>query len=64
MPGEQMRMLFVRHVELAASLGMLFDSLWEHVTSNFRQDVNFDGTLNSADISLSLVKSKSGTALP
>ncbi len=29
---------------------------------NFRQDVNADGFLNSADISL--VKSKSGTALP
>jgi hypothetical protein len=31
-------------------------------SSNFREDVNTDGFLNSADISL--VKSKSGTALP
>ncbi len=29
MPGDQMRTLFIRHAELAMSLGMLFDSLWE-----------------------------------
>jgi hypothetical protein len=29
---------------------------------NFREDLNADGFINSADISL--VKSKSGTALP
>jgi hypothetical protein len=28
MPGNQMRTLFIRHPELAMSLGMLFDSLW------------------------------------
>lgn len=28
MPGDQMRTLFIRHTELANSLGMLFDSLW------------------------------------
>lgn len=29
MPGDQIRTLFIRHAELAMSLGMLFDSLWE-----------------------------------
>ena len=32
------------------------------IGSNFREDVNLDGSINSADIGL--VKSKSGTALP
>ena len=29
MPGDQMRTVFISHPELAGSLGMLFDSLWE-----------------------------------
>ena len=29
MSGDQARTLFIRHAELAMSLGMLFDSLWE-----------------------------------
>lgn len=29
MPGDQTRMLFTRHPELAKSLGILFDTLWE-----------------------------------
>ncbi len=29
MPGKRVRTLFIRHQPLAASLGMLFDSLWE-----------------------------------
>lgn len=32
MPGDQMRTLFIRHTELATSLGMLFDSLWMDAT--------------------------------
>jgi len=32
MPGDQMRTLFIRHPELALSLGMLFDSLWNDST--------------------------------
>lgn len=100
MPGEQMRMLFVRHVELAASLGMLFDSLWEHAeplvperrkqlssvakdlgkkarerdgsgkglvatsirNGRARRKQDRRGFINRADISL--VKSKSGKAIP
>jgi sugar-specific transcriptional regulator TrmB len=30
MPGDRVRTLFIRHQPLATSLGMLFDSLWEH----------------------------------
>lgn len=32
MPGDQVRTLFIRHPQLAISLGMLFDSLWERST--------------------------------
>lgn len=32
MPGDQTRMLFARHPELATSLGILFDTLWERST--------------------------------
>jgi len=30
MPGDQMRTLYIDHLELAVSLGIAFDALWEH----------------------------------
>src|SRR5437667_338794 len=30
MPGDQMRTLYIDHLELAVSLGIAFDALWQH----------------------------------
>src|SRR5215831_3192749 len=30
MPGDQMRTLYIEHLELAVSLGIAFDAIWEH----------------------------------